>query len=126
MLIRVILFGLILFCAIFFSCQYEKYPHGKRSYLAYCGDCHMEDGSGVADLYPRLNKRSIVDRHQEIPCIIREGIYNEESLIKMPAHPKMSNVDITNIINYITYDINKDKTSLLLLRDVDRLLQQCQ
>ena len=85
----------------------------------------MEDGSGVADLYPQLNKQSIVSRYKEIPCIIRKGIYNDASLIKMPAHPKMTNVDITNIINYITYDINKDKTSLLLLRDVDRILEQC-
>ncbi len=125
MLNRVLIFCFALLGVLFICCQNEKYAHGKRSYIAYCGDCHMEDGSGVADLYPQLNRQSIVDRYQEIPCIIRKGIYNDSSLIKMPAHPKMTNVDITNIINYITYDINKDKTSLLLLRDVDRLLEQC-
>ena len=122
---RLIVFYLTLLCTAFTNCQYEKFAHGKRSYIAYCGDCHMEDGSGVAELYPSLNKQSIVNRHQEIPCIIRKGIYKEASLIKMPAHPKMTNVDITNIVNYITYDINKDKKNLLLLKDVDRLLEQC-
>jgi len=85
----------------------------------------MEDGSGVAELYPQLVSPSIIDKHKEIPCIIREGIYSDSALIKMPAIPKMSNVDITNIINYITHDLNQSETQELLLSEVDELLKQC-
>lgn len=119
---------IFLFCFItllYYSCNDVKYAHGKRSYNNFCSDCHMEDGSGVADLYPTLKSASVVQKYREIPCIIRHGIYNDSSLIKMPSIPKLSNVDITNIINYITHDMNLHHKEELLLSEVDELLAKC-
>ncbi|NNL93039.1 MAG: c-type cytochrome, partial [Saprospiraceae bacterium] len=66
------------------SCNYVNYQQGQDLYKTNCATCHMPDGSGVNELYPSLNN---LDQNSfnlsEMPCIIRNGLGNELSLIQM-------------------------------------------
>ena len=70
--------------------------------------CHLEDGVGVAKLYPPLNnfKNKDIDI-SAIACIIKTGIDHPQSVLKMEGLPHLSNVEINNISNYILNDINQ-------------------
>jgi len=97
------LFTVILFT---YACNEAKFMQGKRTYDVMCGDCHMEDGSGVAKVYPELNAEKIATLIDDLPCIIRYGVNKPASLIKMPPNPSLLPVDITNIINYLCNDMH--------------------
>ena len=84
----------------------------------------MDEGKGFAKLYPALNNSSIVDRIKEIPCIVNQGITDSTRLIKMLPMPDVSDVEITNIINYIVQDINSSDKEIHL-KEVQNLLANC-
>jgi len=84
----------------------------------------MDDGKGFAKLYPSLQSESMLAKSHEFPCIIRNGIIDSTSLIKMLPMPQLSEVEITNIINYIMQDLNGSKKEIYK-RDVERLLSIC-
>ena len=90
----------------FLSCKQTNYPYGERIFQANCASCHMEDGSGVARLYPALKSNSINNLHTKLPCIIRYGLSDTSSILNMVGLPHLSDVEITNVINYILTDLN--------------------
>ena len=68
----------------------------------------MDDGSGLANLIPPLSGSDYLEgARQIVPCVIYQGaeggtvvngvIYTEP----MPAFEMLSEVDISNVINYI-------------------------
>ncbi len=68
----------------------------------------MQDGSGLAKLYPPLNNADFLDQHfQSLPSIIMYGL--EDSIVvngiqynlPMDPHPYLSPVEVTNICNYV-------------------------
>ena len=89
-----------------YHCSYIKFPYGERLYIKHCADCHMDDGSGVAQLYPRLKKQSLNNEIERIPCLIRYGSNDSNSLIQMIPIENLSEVEITNILNYLLNDMN--------------------
>lgn len=109
----------------FFSCNEAKYMQGKRTYDLVCGDCHMEDGSGVVNLYPKLKPINSSVLTEDLPCIIRYGVSEESSLIKMPPNPALKAVDITNIMNYILVDMNNSAKEYTL-QEIESLLENCE
>ena len=110
----------------YISCNEAKYMQGKRTYDIMCGDCHMEDGSGVKNLYPKVKPLNSTIRLGEIPCIIRHGLNRETSLIKMPPNPSLQPVDITNIINYLLNDLNEGEYREYTMKEIEALLEDCQ
>lgn len=119
--------GFLLLLSILFlghSCNQTKFPFGKRLFLNHCSDCHMDDGKGFSKLYPSLKSKSLVAKINELPCIIREGINDSTSLIKMLPMPQLSEVEITNITNYILQDLNGTAEEFYL-RDIQKLLETC-
>ena len=107
------------------SCNEAKYMQGKRTYDIMCGDCHMEDGSGVKNLYPQLKPLNSAVLANNIPCIIKYGLNREISLIKMPSNPSLKAVDITNIMNYLLNDLNNGYNKEYTLTEVEELLNSC-
>ena len=90
------------------QCNHTEYPSGKRYYKAYCGNCHMDDGKGLSKLIPSLEKSQyLINQQDKLPCIIRNGIKSmvpdssSEVQLSMPAHPKLSEIEILNICNYV-------------------------
>lgn len=90
------------------SCQDDRFKQGKILYEFHCASCHMDDGSGLAELYPPLNQSDfLADNKKDLPHIIRYGIEGTlvvngvEFDIPMSGIPELSAVEISNISNYV-------------------------
>jgi mono/diheme cytochrome c family protein len=83
---------------------------GQQSYELHCAGCHGKDGQGLGLIVPPLAKADWVEKNQEkLACVIRYGMkeevevevngqkYNQEML----GLDYLSEIQITNIINYI-------------------------
>ena len=113
-----ILFGIfmITLAAIVYSCQSAQqleqdryYVNGRDLYLAHCQNCHGAKGEGLGELAPPLtdtiflknNKKQLagyIKHGLEGPITVGGKVYNE----KMPAEDDMADIDIAQLIVYIT------------------------
>lgn len=107
---KLFLFG-FLAIIIFLSCNDSPYMQGKRLYAANCANCHMDDGSGLNNLIPSLQKSSYLGK-PEIACILKNGlqdtIFKDSTFLvrEMPAFKKFSTTELTNIVNYLNHTWN--------------------
>lgn len=106
---------LMLFIALI-SCQSEAelnyvryYTSGKKLYEANCQNCHSNNGSGLALLYPPLTDTTYLQKNKsQLACIIKYGLKGKIELAgkiyegEMPAQPKLSDIEIAQIVTYIT------------------------
>jgi len=98
---------LIQLTILFIACNQSRYIQGERLYKQHCESCHMADAEGVANLYPALNNLDNQTPLNIYPCIIREGYNSNTNAVEMIGIPKLTDVEITNIINYLANDINR-------------------
>lgn len=84
-------------------------------YNQYCAACHMDNGAGLAALYPPLSDSDYLRENQDkIPCIIRNGlsgnivVNNISYDIPMEGIKELTDVEIHNIIRYINQAWNND------------------
>ncbi len=126
-----ILLSLFSVSLFWFACQETPYMEGKRIYEAYCGNCHMEDGQGLKSLCPPLARSDYLANNQAlIPCIITNGlsgsiqVNGKEYDQPMAGITTLTNVQITNVINYInnSWGNNAGHTKL---QEVEKALEQC-
>ncbi len=119
--------------ALLYSCSDTGYHQGRSLYDSKCANCHMEDGSGLKGLIPPLAGTDFLMEHRaDIPCYIRYGmsaplLVNGERYTQqvMPAIPSLSEVEITNISNYILTAWG-NKGEVLKLEDVKKRLEGCE
>lgn len=98
------------------SCQNEDsitykryYVNGKGLYEKNCQNCHGADGEGLGTLYPPLTDSTyLISNKKRLACIIRNG-QSEEIMInnisyqgQMPANNTLAEIDIAQIIVYIS------------------------
>jgi len=102
------LVGILFISLFFFTCQDARFKQGAGLYEFYCSSCHMADGTGLAQLYPPLNKSDWLEENlSQLPYIMRYGIEDtlyvngHEYTIPMSGLPELSAVEISNITNYI-------------------------
>jgi len=104
---------------------------GKTLYETHCSSCHMEQGQGLAQLIPPISKSDwIANNADKLACIIRYGqqgaivvngiSYNQP----MPANPKLTDIELHNLINYIAQNFG-NKTPKRSLEQVQRDLSNC-
>jgi cytochrome c553 len=67
----------------------------------------MPDGSGVGDLYPALSTLGSEYDYSLISCYIVNGKKSENSVLEMVAIKGLSDVQMSNIINYIRSEMNQ-------------------
>lgn len=90
------------------ACGEAGYPSGARVYKATCANCHLDQGEGLGALIPPLaNSDYLLQHRDQLACIIRYGLadtikvngiaYQE----KMEPIPGLSDIQITNVLNYI-------------------------
>jgi cytochrome c551 len=92
-------------CSFLFSSCRNNFSEGERIYMNQCANCHQTDGSGLAKLIPSLqNNPLIIQVDQKLICTIRNGINADSfglTLRYMPAHQKLTEVEMTNLVNYL-------------------------
>ncbi len=111
---------IIWFLALFFllmSCN--TYTQGERIYQAQCANCHGVTGQGLESLYPPIEGSGIILRDiDKLPCIILKGKYTLDKsgnkISEMPPIPKMEDVEMTNLINYLQKQFGKNQISIRL------------
>ncbi len=104
------------FTSIIQSCQNETsinfkryYVNGKGLYEKKCQNCHGSDGNGLGTLYPPLTDSSYLNLNRnKLACIIKNGqtgavrINNIAYDGIMPGNQTMADIDIAQVIVYIT------------------------
>ena len=113
---RIVLFAAGLF---FLHISCNTYTQGERIFQSKCANCHGMEGEGLADMYPALsNSAYMKNRISELPCIIINGKYTLDKkgnkISEMPPLPKMGDVELTNLINYLQNRFSKNKPSAQL------------
>ena len=103
-------------CTIIYSCQsasemeQAKYlTGGKDIYIANCQNCHGVNGEGLGELAPPLTDTVFLKENKsQLACLIKHGA-NKPMLVngktyheKMPAFEHLENMDIAQVIVYIT------------------------
>ncbi|MFA0963086.1 cytochrome c [Roseivirga sp. BDSF3-8] len=106
---------------------------GKTLYNTECAQCHQEDGSGFAQLYPPLKDS---DYLQESPgrtiCLIKNGLSGEITVNgktysqAMPAHDLLTDLEIAEIMTYLYTEWGTpDQQRLYPVKEVTSVLQNC-
>ena len=107
-------------------------PQGERLFENNCANCHMEAGKGLQELIPTVrNADFIVNNPEKLACIIRNGIKGEIMVNgkkynqPMTAAPHLTEIEITNIVNYLLeIQVNKQQKRNLL--EIQKDLRSCQ
>lgn len=90
------------------SCENHPYREGERLYRANCANCHMDSGEGLGALIPPLAGADYLRLNREkLPCVLRYGL--QDTIVvngkiyaeAMPGATKLSEIHITNILNYV-------------------------
>ncbi len=115
------------------SCSiFDQGSQGKNLYEFYCSSCHMQDGQGLKSLYPPVAQSDyLTENINSLACIIRYGIndtiqvngrtYNNP----MVGIPKLNDVEIANVINYILQDLNGQKEFFISPKNIETQLSKC-
>jgi mono/diheme cytochrome c family protein len=104
---------------------------GKRLYTLHCSNCHMEDGTGLAALYPPLKHSDyMLDNFQEVVCGMRHGqqgpivVNGLEYNQPMPGNPRLTDLELAEITTYI-YNEFADSLLIISMHDVRKLMESC-
>jgi mono/diheme cytochrome c family protein len=101
--------GVILLTLCIIACK-EDYTDGKTLYEKQCSACHGSAGQGLNDLIPPIAGSDWLTNpsyRAQLPCSIRKGmqgkilVNGKEYEGVMQAFPKLSDVDINNVLNYL-------------------------
>lgn len=115
---KLVLTGLFLtvLSMMVYSCQNAEqlkqdiyYTNGRDLYIKHCQNCHGAKGEGLAALSPPLTDTVFLkENKQKIACYIKNGL-NTEIVVagqkyqeKMPDFATLANIDIAQIVVYIT------------------------
>ena len=121
-----IIAAVLLFLSVILSVRCSsKFAHGERAYNRYCADCHMEDGKGVGEIYPSLLKSGHISDPRVLTCIIKYGYNDTSTVMQMNAIEGISDIDITNIINYMTNDLMR-KEGEVLIQNIQDHINNCE
>ena len=105
---RWFLLGLIALLGTIIGCDLSTASQGEKLYGKHCQNCHGGQGEGLQKLIPPLAGADfLAESPEKIACIIRYGmqgavvVNGTEYDQAMPANPKLDEIEIINIINYI-------------------------
>ena len=108
----------------------QYYSEGYQLYTTHCANCHQADGSGLADLYPPLQKSTYLSRRDEMICVVKNGLSGEIQVggktynRPMPANPKLTDIEIAEIVTYVTNSWGK-KANYMPIDSVTAALTRC-
>jgi len=112
------------------GCKSTLYSEGERVYTAYCSNCHMDDGSGLAALIPPLTDMEYLQANiTMLPCIITNGmagpiVVNDIAYDQVMPGAELSDVQLLNLINYIGNEWG-NTLGYQTITDVQKWKNQC-
>ena len=128
---------LVLLPLFFAACQSSQqlkteqyFAEGYQLYTANCSNCHQPEGNGMANLYPPLVGSASIKNKALFACIIKNGmkdtilVAGKKFSRPMPANPKLTDLEIAEIISYVRMKWGEDST-LTPIEVVNKALQQC-
>lgn len=115
-----------------YSCQPNPYAQGQALYINNCQSCHQDDGKAFKKLIPPLANSDFLQKEKDrLACMIKYGM-TEEIVVNgvdykgfMGAADHLSDVEITNIINYINNSWG-NKNGYTSLESVQTNLKNCE
>ncbi|MDQ0639200.1 mono/diheme cytochrome c family protein [Pedobacter sp. W3I1] len=124
--------------AIIVSCQNQEtidlqnyMSNGKDIYKAKCQNCHGEHGEGLGQLTPPLTDSVFLKANKtRLACFIKKGakesliIHGKEYKEKMPAFPELADIDVAQVMVYITNSFG-NKQGFVPYSEVSKHLQNC-
>ncbi|MEZ4984424.1 MAG: cytochrome c [Saprospiraceae bacterium] len=123
---------LISLCLFLMGCNETDFQQGKALYDIHCANCHMDDGTGLRGNIPPLAHADYLIQHtQQLPCIIRYGIQDTITVngitynTPMAGIPSLTDIQITNIINYIHHAWGNEM-GIVSAPQVRQQLKDCQ
>lgn len=113
------------------SCA-PKYSDGQFLYKTVCANCHMDDGSGLVGLIPPIAASDYLKNNQDnLACIIKYGLKGPITVNgtqyggqEMAGIPVLTDVEITNICNYINTSFNNNNR-VVSLSEIRAALENC-
>jgi mono/diheme cytochrome c family protein len=113
------------------NCQPNPYREGERLYKTNCANCHMDNGEGLSALIPPLAGADYLGKNREkLPCVLRYGL--KDTIVvngriyaeAMPGVATLSDIHITNILNYINNTWG-NRQAPFRLDETQQLLDKC-
>jgi len=100
---------------------------GANLYDEHCMVCHMDDGQGLGDFIPPIaNADYVLENRGELACIIKHGL-NGKILVNSKEYDvemqgvELSEVEITNLLNYVMKTWYSNQTDFTLTEVKDQL-----
>lgn len=94
----------------------QYFAEGYQLYTTNCSNCHQPNGEGMANLYPPLPQSESLKDKAALACIISNGMKDTITVAgksfsrPMPPNPKLTDLEIAEIISYVTMKWQKDST----------------
>jgi mono/diheme cytochrome c family protein len=109
--------------------QYMR--EGRKLYTQHCSNCHQDDGTGLARLYPPLKDSDyMLNNKADVLCGMRYGqkgeimvngvLFNQE----MPANSALTDLDIAEIATYV-YNAFTDTAVFVSVKEAEAILRDC-
>lgn len=105
----------------------QDFLEGKLVYNDFCVQCHMPNGEGVKNIFPPLAKSDylMTKRNASIKALKYglkgEIIVNEKTYNGNMASQGLTNVEIANVMNYITNSWGNKNITLITEEEVSKL-----
>jgi mono/diheme cytochrome c family protein len=134
----ILILALSVIATMIYSCQNPEqitqkmyYTNGSDLYVKRCENCHGKKAEGLANLIPALTDTIFLSQNKKrLACIIKNGL-NEKLTIngvhfqeKMPANADLTDIDLAQIIVYIT-NSNGSNQGMYRTDQVAEDLQRC-
>ncbi|WAC12380.1 c-type cytochrome [Dyadobacter pollutisoli] len=129
--------ALILAIMMLASCQNAEelkseqyFVEGYQLYTTHCANCHQPDGKGMSNLYPPLAGSPALTNKALISCVIKNGMRDTIQVNgkvfsrPMPANPKLTEIEIAEIVSFVSMKWGKDST-YTKIETVQAALQGC-
>jgi mono/diheme cytochrome c family protein len=112
--------------------EYKRYYiQGRNIYQLQCKNCHAENGQGLGELFPPLEKADYLQKNKStLACIIQNGmkglivvngkLYNQQ----MPPQAQLSPIEIAEVITYVTNSFG-NKHGIYKVDNVNVDLKNC-
>lgn len=113
------------------SCEQQPYRMGERLYKVHCANCHMDGGEGLGALIPPLaGSDYLASNRNRLACMIRYGL--KDTIVvngktyaeQMAANDKLSDIQITNVVNYVLQSWG-NQLQPLTFEEVEASLAKC-